>query len=293
MELNEIDGDDDDELSHGTIIKHTALDTYNKNLFDLDQAEQNLIYLSFWCDNNNILQDCSAYTKYDHIIKVWGYVFESLFKNSTVKLKWGESVPPHIMIAKMKSRSAMAKVISYKVDLRGYVTVDKKTFDVLNVEFVKLTVPISKYLHDHSKLLCESKVILDAIYNIGELSRWKGEIIEIDLAKSGLYITNHKGSLQILYGLSRLDSLETWIERVLTVKTCIAQKQERAASMNKKMNQPDSLDREIQGILYKNFTHSTWFPPLQRNQDHLCHVIPPRFSKFQPTLHKNFPKKNQ
>ncbi|ORE10263.1 hypothetical protein BCV72DRAFT_192695, partial [Rhizopus microsporus var. microsporus] len=84
-------------------------------------------------------------------------LFEKLFRQTTLKCRWGESVDD--------SSEAMDS-LGFKVDLRvvkDILSRRNKEAGMANVEMAKMGASIVKTCSDKSKLLIESKCVLDRL----------------------------------------------------------------------------------------------------------------------------------
>ncbi|CAO3672236.1 unnamed protein product [Rhizopus microsporus] len=88
---------------------------------------------------------------------MWGGLFEKLFRRTKLRYKWGESVG---------GSSGAADSPGFKVDLRvikDTLSRRNKEADTDNMELARMGASVVKTCSDKSKLLIESKCILDCL----------------------------------------------------------------------------------------------------------------------------------
>ncbi|RCH97461.1 hypothetical protein CU097_012084 [Rhizopus azygosporus] len=96
-------------------------------------------------------------TEADLTVKMWGGLFEKLFRRTKLRYKWGESVG---------GSSGAADSPGFKVDLRvikDTLSRRNKEADTDNMELARMGASVVKTCSDKSKLLIESKCILDCL----------------------------------------------------------------------------------------------------------------------------------
>ncbi|KAG2224390.1 hypothetical protein INT45_002929, partial [Circinella minor] len=104
-----------------------------------------------------IFQDDIDITELDFGVKLWGPMLEKLFRNTSLRCKWGESVG---------DSSGVAESRGFKVDVRivrDTLSRRRKEADQANVEMARKNPTISKTSSDRIKLLIESKCVLDRL----------------------------------------------------------------------------------------------------------------------------------
>lgn len=80
------------------------------------------------------------------IVKIWSTIFESLFESTNINVVWGDTAN-----------------VGFKVDLRLCLRVDRKYYDISNIEFKKHENNNRLATTDSSKVLVEAKAILNQI----------------------------------------------------------------------------------------------------------------------------------
>ncbi|KAG1235669.1 hypothetical protein G6F68_001680 [Rhizopus microsporus] len=141
---------------------------------------------------------CSPYmltnvdtTEADLTVKMWGGLFEKLFRRTKLRYKWGESVG---------GSSGAADSPGFKVDLRvikDTLSRRNKEADTDNMELTRMGASVVKTCSDKSKLLIESMCILDCLTTTTVL-------FSLRLLAPGLYVAVKEAIASISSSMSKL-----------------------------------------------------------------------------------------
>ncbi|CEJ02319.1 hypothetical protein RMCBS344292_16327 [Rhizopus microsporus] len=149
-------------------------------------------------------------TEADLTVKMWGGLFEKLFRRAKLRCKWGESVG---------DSSGAADSPGFKVDLRvikDTLSRRNKEADIGNMEIARMGASVVKTCSDKSKLLIESKCVLDclarehpeqacnivvpALQIVGN----KAVLFSLRLVAPGLYVAVKETAASISSSMSKL-----------------------------------------------------------------------------------------
>ncbi|KAI8063142.1 hypothetical protein BDF21DRAFT_347307, partial [Thamnidium elegans] len=236
-------------------------------------------------------------TEQDYIVKLWGTIISSVYDDSSLSTKWGESV--YKESSQAKRTISDPSPVGDKVDCRVYTKgANGEEVDVMNIEFARHHNS-KKFQDDHRKLLREGKTISDHFYyspylkprmkrniaGIGiQIAGTEGQIKKVKLVDKGLYVATKLGSLRLPSSCLELKKARTLIERLLTLKNdfmylanCqnIISNETMAATrhMDLKLNverspyeeeENDDEEEEKSSDKYLSWVRGSWFPPLPR-----------------------------
>ncbi|KAI9248345.1 hypothetical protein EDC94DRAFT_652747 [Helicostylum pulchrum] len=217
----------------------------------------------------------------DIIIKVWADIFEILFYNSGLYLRWGEKV----LFADDDNDDDNMKKVFFKLDLKIVVIVDQKEFEVAALEFAPYAGR-KKVAGDRSKLLAEAKTIYNSIIRIGidesdasmlnivnmQIMGLEGHQIAVRNVANELYVGNSLSSFtlssvikdikndatELLFFLFQFKSFTLETSEIVK-KTLASQKKDKRA-MKRKLQEVEESDGSDK-LRYNKFRSrltSTW-----------------------------------
>ncbi|ORY91394.1 hypothetical protein BCR43DRAFT_499009 [Syncephalastrum racemosum] len=179
---------------------------------------------------DNPMNRVKEMTEYDTIVKIWSPVFETLFRDTHVVLKWGES---KLQTDEVRVPAGPEDHIFFKVDLRLILN-HRGTEHTLAIVEVARYFQDSKIRHDHSKLLIESKLVLDNMLRHGcspgdacvpslQLCGLRGDFLVLQLEEDGLYVAAPVACLRFPSGVHRLWGLEEMLTTLRAFKSSVTQ----------------------------------------------------------------------
>ncbi|CDH49465.1 hypothetical protein RO3G_06604 [Lichtheimia corymbifera JMRC:FSU:9682] len=227
-------------------------------------------------ENSILYDDTKKRTEQDYLGQVWTPIFASVFNDTILKLKWGDSVTTESTLAKKRlfGDEGGAGCLGDRIDVRVVTTIQDRDYDVVNGEFASIVTGEGKFFADHRKVLRESKLIVDSIAGNTNTNRREipriivpsfqatgldGEIMVLKRPAPGLYTAQHIGSIPIPSDVSNLKWLRTkCIPRLMFMKkhaiknakilSAAATKDNRAKRLKSKasMRSPSAeLDEEV------------------------------------------------
>ncbi|CAO3698697.1 unnamed protein product [Rhizopus stolonifer] len=166
-------------------------------------------------------------TENDVAVKMWSPILERLFRRTTLRTKWGESVGD--------SDDATSSS-GFKVDLRvlkDTLSRRRKEADKANVEIAKGNASLIKVTSDRTKLHIESKVVLDKLIrevpekdkNVCipslQLAGAKATLYSLKLGANGLYIAIKEESAAIPNHASKVGHFKDVLKLLFKFKNAI------------------------------------------------------------------------
>ncbi|KAI7867034.1 hypothetical protein BDF14DRAFT_1807795 [Spinellus fusiger] len=166
-------------------------------------------------------------TEADVTIKMWGPLLEKVFRQTKLRCKWGESVG---------DSSGTSNGMGYKVDLRilkDTMSRKNKEADKANVEIARMNASVAKITKDKTKLLLESKCILDRLvkeapHSVTEiiipalqLIGNKSQLISLKLMANGLYVGIKEGAAVIPSKVARIKDFQHVVNLLFMLKRAV------------------------------------------------------------------------
>ncbi|CEP13341.1 hypothetical protein [Parasitella parasitica] len=224
------------EESVGTLIKKAALNSY-KDYHSLDYDEKSVVALELMEFYSYVFSKDVDTTETDAVVKVWSPMLERLFRRIQLRTKWyggknhsvdyrydtrdSPSTGPHHLREHLGDSGDSSDNLGFKVDLRvvkDSLSRRKKEADKANCEISRIDPGLVKITNDRTKLLLESKAVLDKIVEedpgrAKEISVPALQLIgnhailySLSLAANGLYAGLKEGSAYVPNVISNMDS---------------------------------------------------------------------------------------
>ncbi|KAG1465731.1 hypothetical protein G6F55_000946 [Rhizopus delemar] len=189
------------ELQKGRFYSYSC-ETKSRSQVESDVFSVYAQYLELMGFHNYVFHKDVAITEND-VVKIWAPILERLFRRTDLRTKWGEIVGDSVNITDSAG---------FKVDLRAlkdYLLRIKKEADKANCEVAKFDPSLIKITSDRTKLLIESKAVLDKL--VGENPEKANDITipglqiignkailySLRLAANGLYVDIKEGTAVI------------------------------------------------------------------------------------------------
>ncbi|KAL9542447.1 hypothetical protein MBANPS3_008605 [Mucor bainieri] len=169
-------------------------------------------------------------TEYDYLNKVWTPLIDAVFaiNGSIIRMKSGESINDISTSNKQEVYHDRSSIAGFKIDMRFLYDTDEHEYDIGAGEATK-AYQEAKLVDDLSKLIRESKDVLDGLMNIvlddhtaNKLESWflqicglSAEIGSTHLAFDGLYVAVPQGKLRFPSSIATMGSFVDFLDMLL------------------------------------------------------------------------------
>ncbi|KAI9484137.1 MAG: hypothetical protein EXX96DRAFT_166402 [Benjaminiella poitrasii] len=169
-------------------------------------------------------------TEYDYLNKVWTPLIDAVFtiNGSIIRMKSGESINDTSTSNKQEVYHDRSSIAGFKIDMRFLYDTDEQEYDIGAGEAAK-AYQEAKLVDDLSKLIRESKDVLDGLMNIvlddhtaNNLESWflqicglSAEIGSTHLAFDGLYVAVPQAKLRFPSSIATMGSFVDFLDVLL------------------------------------------------------------------------------
>ncbi|RCH79269.1 hypothetical protein CU098_000311, partial [Rhizopus stolonifer] len=201
---------DSEGVSVGIKIKKEAVRLFQQ-YYDLSCEGKVVVGLELMEFHSYVFEKTIDITESDVVVKMWSPLIERLFRRVELRTKWGDTMG--------ESADIENRTTGLKVDLRflkDTLSRRRKEADKANCEVSKLGAGHIKITSDRTKLLIESKVILDHLIKeepekVKEIAVPALQLIgnrailySINLTTNGLYVAVKEGTAVIPNHISHI-----------------------------------------------------------------------------------------